>query len=91
MQRWEYLVVGPVKYPQGKGFSGHYPQQAFFTPEGLLQSDIPGKGQPQQEANNLAATIARLGDEGWEMVGCGPYQGVSGTRITHGLYFKRPK
>jgi hypothetical protein len=35
--------------------------------------------------NDVAKVLARLGDEGWEMVGCGAVF-ASG----HFLYFKRP-
>jgi hypothetical protein len=42
------------------------------------------------EEDALAAAIARLGDEGWELAGVGPVGPGQGINY-HYLYFKRPK
>jgi len=38
----------------------------------------------------ITKAIARLGEEGWEMVGQGPLDVRAGTAL-NALYFKRPK
>lgn len=48
-----------------------------FTSSGLQADKLSG----WDELTRTAKTIAQLGEEGWEMVGC----------ITLTLYFKRPK
>ena len=79
MQKWEYCVVGPIK----QNFMGYYPQITFFTSEGEQTKSISDeKGMSETEI--LARTLASLGNDGWEMVGCG-----STGRETHLLYFKR--
>jgi len=39
-----------------------------------------------EERDAVAQLIAQLGEEGWEMVGCGSLQ-----ERKHCIYFKRPK
>jgi hypothetical protein len=81
MQRWEYCTIGPFKGPA----EGDVPRLVQFTREGpkTIRLDKPlGIG----EAGTISQAIARLGDEGWEMVGCGNVG-----QVLHILYFKRPK
>ena len=42
------------------------------------------------EKNGMTRAIARLGEEGWEMVGQGSLDVRSGTAV-NALYFKRPR
>ncbi len=81
MQQWEYCAVGPVQSHS----QPHYATVIRFTNEGRRLSKIQGT-RDMDSAQVLAQIIAQLGEEGWEMVGCGM---ISDER--HMLYFKRPK
>jgi len=81
MQRWEYCVVGYIK---GR-LEGDYPRLIMLTNRGQEQRRIEGTRE-LLERDVLAQTIARLGEDGWEMVGCGNVG-----EHTHVIYFKRPK
>jgi hypothetical protein len=87
MQKWEHCCVGPIK--ESSGWKGHYPKLSFFEPDGLEEESIKASGGSTEE-DVLAATIARLGEEGWEMVGCGTLGSGQGINM-HYLYFKRPQ
>jgi hypothetical protein len=91
MQKWEYCCVGPIKADVGS-WKGHYPYLRFFEPDGLHDKRIKGERGLTEEAV-LAATVAHLGEEGWEMVGCGIVGDLSAGSgdLKHLLYFKRPK
>jgi hypothetical protein len=88
MQKWEHCCVGPIK--ESSGWKGHYPRLFFFETDGLEVESIRASGGSTEE-DVLAATIARLGEEGWEMVGCGALGGASQGNNMHYLYFKRPQ
>jgi hypothetical protein len=81
MQKWEYCAVGPVAFaPEGP--AGYDAVLAAFSAARLKSTDT----------DEIARTIARLGEEGWEMVGCGDIgPRPLSTGIMHYLYFKRPK
>lgn len=87
MQKWEYFAIGPIKDATSFGPVGHYPVAAQFNAEGQQLTDLKGGGKVE-EGHRIAAQIAQLGKDGWEMVGCG----TSGSehQIVHYLYFKRP-
>lgn len=90
-QKWEYCAVGPVKVSQT--LEGHYPWMINFKNEGLYANRIQKQGQ-LNERDILAQTIAKLGDEGWEMVGMGTVPGAGSgehNEPAHLIYFKRPK
>lgn len=89
MSRWEYCAIIGVwretdqRYPQLR-----WPALWCFTAEGIQITEIKG-----DEATLLGQTIARLGEQGWEMVGCGEtgHLGSNGGSISHFVYFKRQK
>lgn len=89
MQKWEYCAIGPIKDALGN-WLGSSPRLYSFLPEGLRRDSI---GKPimlaSKQADVLARIIAQLGDDGWEMVGCGSAGDEHG--IVHYLYFKRAK
>jgi hypothetical protein len=80
MQKWEYCAILDVT---GAAFSdkiGTYYKNGiqFFTPTGVITRELNRTNRGFSEA------IARLGEEGWEMSGCG----TSGSG-SHHIYFKR--
>lgn len=93
MQKWEYCAVVEMRTDSQK-LDPYYPAIWYFTSEGfkvvsLLQPGTEKGGPPYQlkkEANEVSKAIARLGQDGWEMVGCG-----TTAEVTHTLYFKRPQ
>ena len=92
MQKWEHCAVVGMRVDAEK-LDPRYPAIWYFNPEGLkvvsLSKSGTEKGGPpfqlKKEANEVSKAIARLGMEGWEMVGCG-----TTAQVTHTLYFKRP-
>jgi hypothetical protein len=57
-----------------------------FTLGGLTATRISGN-----EINELAKTIACLGEHGWEMVGTGARSLGGNQETNHIIYFKRPR
>lgn len=87
MQKREYMVV--------QGFYGYgnnsldvaKPRGWRLTDAGReLVTDFKARPKGTTEMDAVAQFIARLGDDGWEMVGAGTM-----TENSHCLYFKRPK
>jgi hypothetical protein len=84
--QWEYCAVLKAQYigtPQG----GVY-WIAYFRGEGVRTEDV--KAGPTGSA--FAKAVARLGEEGWDMVGEGPLEirpGPGGTPTA--VFFKRRK
>jgi hypothetical protein len=76
MSTWEYCAVVEIR-SGGKELSPMPPAIWYFTTTGVQVVDIQGKQE-------VAQTIAHLGAEGWEMVGCGNVAGGG-----QALYFKR--
>jgi hypothetical protein len=83
MQKWEYCVISGLTQ-NGVEYPGFY----IFSNNGYELVD-PFKNLPKGMAlkDSVAMLIARLGDEGWEMVGAGSTR----SGISHSIYFKRPK
>lgn len=79
MQKWEYCTVVGF-YIQGGDLETFFPAAMHFTAKGLKIVEIK-----KPEHLEVALAIAQLGEEGWEMVGCG---NTGAER--HCLYFKRP-
>ena len=77
-QQWEYCRLEDLR-------SGGFVEAKliFFTPEGEKTENL-GAGRDSSQRDIVAIRIARLGDEGWEMVGTG----VTG-QGSHAVYFKR--
>ena len=82
MQKWEYCVVGPLSGTV-RGLDSNHPYIGYFNDKGLVETSLKGK----DEMHRVASVIAKLGNEGWEMSGCG-IAGLSTS--SHFLYFKRP-
>jgi hypothetical protein len=82
MQKWEYCVItGLVPWAEGVDSEDHL---QYFGPGPTEIYDFKntiGRRRPEV----IAETIAQLGEQGWEMVGCA-FAGHRG----HHLYFKRP-
>jgi hypothetical protein len=83
VQKWEYCIItGIVPWSGGIDSEDHLQYFGEGSPEITYFRHTRDARRPQI----LAQTIAQLGEEGWEMVGCA-FAGVRG----HHLYFKRPK
>jgi hypothetical protein len=80
MQKWEYCAVVGVRRFNHK-LDPSFPGVWHFTELGIQATQIKGP-----EADEVAKTIAQLGEQGWEMVGAGS----TGEGSFHILYFKRP-
>jgi hypothetical protein len=84
--QWEYCAVVKAQYagsPQG----GIY-WIAYFKGEGVRTEDV--KAGPM--GNAFAKAVAKLGEDGWDMVGEGPLEvrlGPGGTQTA--MFFKRRK
>ncbi len=80
MTKWEYCAVKGVS-SQMRDLHPTFPALWYFGEQGVQITEL--KSQPEKD--EVAYTIAKLGMEGWEMVG-GGHDG----QISHILYFKRP-
>lgn len=98
MQKWEYCVITGVDSSSIGVFKGQYPKLNYFGFNGISQevdlgnsaaSKRPKGWEKVGEGGYIAYTIAKLGSEGWEMVGTGTGSSMQGTG-THCIYFKRP-
>ena len=84
MQKWEYCVLQSVS-----SVEQHEDRRSsmYLQTEDGPKLVLDGRGVPRgQWGLAIGKLLAGLGDEGWEMVGCG-----STAPIYHSLYFKRPK
>lgn len=84
-QKWEYCCVSKAAYP-GSLRAGVY-WITYFRSSGQQSIDVEDNATSNAA---LAKAIARLGNEGWEMVGVGPLEVRPSTRLD-AYYFKRPK
>jgi len=98
MQKWEYCVITGVDNSSIGTFTGHYPRLSFLGLRGISEEvDLGKNAAPKRpegwekvsEGGYIAYTIAKLGSEGWEMVGTGTGSSTNGTG-SHCIYFKRP-
>ena len=83
-QRWEYCALSKAAYA-GSNRGGLF-WISYFRDSGVQVVEIE---DPALEKNGPAKAIAKLGAEGWEMVGQGPLEIRQATLAA--LYFKRPK
>ena len=83
-QKWEYCALTKAAYA-GAGKAGIY-WISYFRDAGVQVVEIEDAAT---ERNGPARGIAKLGEEGWEMVGQGQLE--IRQRGIHALYFKRPK
>ena len=85
-QKWEYCALSKAGYAASS--RGGIYWISFFRDAGVQVVEVEGSASEGNGAA-LAKAIARLGGEGWEMVGQGPLEIRQGA--TSALYFKRPK
>lgn len=85
MAKWEYCAVVGLRRSGNNTVTSYYPSVEYFTAKGVQTVPIRGDTR-EDEIASLARTIAQLGEEGWEMVGCG-----NNSEVTHSIYFKRLK
>jgi hypothetical protein len=85
-ERWEYCAVSKAGYT-GSSRGGTY-WISYFRENGVEIVEVEEKASEQQGAQ-IARAMARLGDEGWEMVGQGDLPVKSGR--FEAIYFKRRK
>ena len=83
-QLWEYCTLTKASYV-GSNRGGVY-WISYFRDSGVQVIDVEDAAL---EKNGPAKAIAKLGAEGWEMVGQGPLEIRQST--INALYFKRPK
>jgi len=97
MQKWEYCVITGLLVDVPSGFHTHHPKLNYFSSNGRLIEDLGNPGKLQRpkgfeqmdEIEYTASVIARLGNEGWEMVSA--VNGGYGTgTLYHCIYFRRP-
>ena len=87
MAGWEYCAVAGISQKtthldgNPRHLGTYCPAVWYFTSEGVQTVEIKGR-----EAAEVGRTIAQLGHEGWEMVGCGDT-----SQTTHTVYFERLK
>lgn len=83
IQKWEYCTIYPVwmDYQQGWLIPGDPDIHGYI---GEFKSDSVWREKLEKDPRALAISIAKLGQEGWELVGCGNVD------REHCLYFKRP-
>ena len=101
MQRWEYCVITGVKVTGIGSFEGKYPKLYYFSLAGIDRKVDLGKSSAKTrpdgfekvtEGGYIAATIARLGNDGWEMVGTGSHESFGQVPPeSHCIYFRRLK
>lgn len=84
--RWEYCVVTRSGYT-GSTRGGTY-WVSYFKETGVEIVEIEERVSEQQGAS-IARAMAKLGDEGWEMVGQGDLPVKTGK--FEAIYFKRRK
>ncbi len=79
-EKWEYCRFEDLL---GGGFIAA--KLIFFTAEGEKVESLPAVEESSQR-NEVAIRIAKLGNEGWEMVATG----ITG-QGSHAVYFKRKR
>jgi hypothetical protein len=79
--RWEYCSLSKALVGQSRG--GLY-WISYFHSNGVQVVEVE---EMATESSGPAKAISKLGDEGWEMVGQGPFEMRTGG--TNAIYFKR--
>jgi hypothetical protein len=85
--RWEYCAVVKAQYPGNPRLVYWI---AYFKGDSVKTEDV----QTGVSGNAFAKAVAKLGDEGWEMVGEGPLETVMLQRpggAPNAIFFKRRK
>lgn len=83
MQKWEYCCISGMSM-----VTPQYPAFYKFTDKGYeMVSSFDKLPKGLTQTNAVGQFIAKLGFDGWEMVG----MGATHSGQNHTLYFKRPK
>ena len=88
MQKWEYCTLGPIEFSSASWkWIPNEPTRIVFTSKGMKEEGfkVDSTSSLKEVQDEVAQVLANLGEQGWEMVGCGAVF-ASG----HFLYFKRP-
>jgi hypothetical protein len=95
-QRWEYSAILGTPANHGLKFQTYTATVRivyFQHGENFRDEAIEGKASPRDnprtaESNAMNRAIAKLGSEGWEMIGPGRFLSME---YADALYFKRPR
>lgn len=86
--KWEYCEISGINNDYdnfSQTWKGGVASISYFTSSGIKEERIVGRNLPEAKAKALA----KLGEEGWEMVQQGEFNGSD--RVSGVTYFKRPK
>jgi hypothetical protein len=84
MQKWEYCAVVGLRRSGNNTATTYFPSIEYYTSAGMHVVEVRAQDK-REEITRMAQAIAQLGEDGWEMVGCG-----NNSEVTHSIYFKRP-
>jgi hypothetical protein len=85
-QQWEYCALSRTAYAGGHNTPGNY-WISYFNDSGVKVDTVQ---ENATERSGMAKAIAKLGTQGWELVGAAKLDVRTGEPID-ALYFKRPK
>ncbi len=81
MKKWEYCAIFRIGNLKGEPSAASPTTLTYFLNEGV---SIKTLEQTKDGITILSQTIASLGVDGWEKVGCG-----NTSELDHAIYFKR--
>ena len=86
MKQWEYCLIRGLDMEE----ESFEKRKSFFNPPWLIKFTTTGQqvSKLSSSPDEFAKTIAKLGEDGWEMVGSNTFG--PGMQY-HAIYFKRPK
>jgi hypothetical protein len=84
-QKWEYCTLTKAAYTSSPRAGVYW--ISYFRASGVQVVDVEDNATTNAA---MSKALARLGDEGWELVGSGPLEVRPGTKLD-ALYFKRPR
>lgn len=84
VQKWEYCSLSRAAYPSST--RGGLYWISYFSDEGVRVVEFE---EQATERSGPAKALAKLGADGWEMVGQGAFEIRQGA--LNAIYFKRPK
>jgi hypothetical protein len=86
MQQWEYCYISGIRI--NGSFETSYPRITRFSSKNPFIEKVElGKKPHNEEIFGVAESIAKLGEEGWEMVSAA----TLGSTVYFTLFFKRLK
>ncbi len=74
MQKREYSTLGPIEFSSASfKWIPNEPARIKFTSNGMSEEGfkIDEQSSLKDVQDEVAKALAHLGDDGWEMVGCG--------------------